>query len=464
MKNSSLLQKIESLYTYIIFSLIIYVLAYNLFHYDPIQGYDGEAHHAYVQNFLNIFVPGKTNQPSANFTYEFFSPPLPYVLPAFINEICKYSISSLNKLETCQDIYGFINILFLSFLFLITLVVYMKIIKIIFNKDTSFSLTILLTIGIFSTNYKAISMIRGEMYILFLNAFLIYRFLLLVKKSFNYQKQDIFIFGVTIGLLALSRQWAFLLFPSYFIFYFFVEKIYKEKYIKFMTFSFFIGFLISGWFYIGLFIEYGSFTTFNQDPTKFSFSNQPLDFYIPFFNESSMVFTKPIRPYFKNQFLPILYSDLWGDYWGYFSFTSRSLLTGRNQASIGDYLARVNIISLIPTFFLLYGFKQSFKSIKKLDRNNLDSLNIYLVFAIFVSFFGYMWFLISFPNPSGDTNKATYIIHLFHLLGLCSALFIEKIKTTNTKVGFSILSILFVVFIHNLSAMMSHFPVITFFD
>ena len=77
-----------------------------------------------------------------------------------------------------------------------------------------------------------------------------------------------------------------------------------------------------------------------------------------------MVFTKPIRPYFKNQFLPILYSDLWGDYWGYFSFTSRSLLTGRNQASIGDYLARVNIISLIPTFFLLYGFKQSFKSIK----------------------------------------------------------------------------------------------------
>ena len=167
MKNSSLLQKIESLYTYIIFSLIIYVLAYNLFHYDPIQGYDGEAHHAYVQNFLNIFVPGKTNQPAANFTYEFFSPPLPYVLPAFINEICKYSISSLNKLETCQDIYGFINILFLSFLFLITLVVYMKIIKIIFNKDTSFSLTILLTIGIFSTNYKAISMIRGEMYIFF---------------------------------------------------------------------------------------------------------------------------------------------------------------------------------------------------------------------------------------------------------------------------------------------------------
>ena len=44
-----------------------------------------------------------------------------------------------------------------------------------------------------------------------------------------------------------------------------------------------------------------------------------------------MMFYKPIRPYFSNQFFPILYSDLWGDYWGHFVFTSRDLLAGRNQ-------------------------------------------------------------------------------------------------------------------------------------
>lgn len=463
MNNSSLLNKIESLYTYIVFTLIIFVLTYNLLHYDPIQGYDGEAHHSYVQNFLNIFVPGKTDQPSSNLTYEFFSPPLPYILPTFINEICKFSISSLNKLEICQDVYGFLNILFLSVLFLITLVIYMKIIKIIFNKEKTFNLTILLTIGIFAANYKAISMIRGEMYILFLNSFLVYRFLLLVKNSFEYKKQDIFVFGIIIGLLAMSRQWAFLLFPAYFIVYFLVEKAYKEKYIKFMVFSFVVGFLISAWFYIGLYIEYGSFTTFNQSPTKFRFSNQPLNFYLPFTNEALLVFTHPIRPNFKNQLLPILYSDLWGDYWGYFSFTSRSLLTGRNQANIGAYLARVNIISLLPTFFLVYGFKQSFKSLKNSKTGNVDFLNKYIVISILISFFGYLWFLISFPSPSGDTNKATYIIQLFHLLGLCSALSIEKLKLSNPKISFSILSILFFVFIHNLSSMMSHFPKISIF-
>jgi hypothetical protein len=463
MKFSGLMHKIESLYSYIISSLIIFVLTYNLFHYDPIQGYDGMAHHAYVQNFLNIFVPGKTDQPSVNFTYEFFSPPLPYIFPTFINEICKLSISSTNKLDVCQDIYGFINILFLSILYIISLVVYMKIIKILFNKDNTFNLTILLTIGIFSTNYKAISMIRGEVYIFCLNAFLIYRFLLLAKKSFNYNKQDILIFGITVGLLALSRQWAFLLFPSYYIIYFLLQKTYKQAYLKFMLFSFLLGFLVSGWFYINLFLEYGSFTTFNQSPTKFNLSNQPIEFYLPFANEASLVFKNPIRPYFKNQFLPILYSDLWGDYWGYFSFTSKSLATGRSQANIGDYLSRVNLISLFPTLLLFYGFKESTKSLRKKNDNKLNILDKYLVFAVLVSFFGYLYFLISFPNPSGDTNKATYIIQLFHLLGLCSAIYIEKFKNKNGIVYFSILSVLFLVFIHNLSSMMSHFPMISIF-
>lgn len=463
MKSHIIFKKFEFFYSLTLSILIVYILIYNLFHYDPIQGYDGEAHHAYVQNFLNIFIPGKTNQPSINFTYEFFSPPLPYILPTFVNEICKFSNSSLNKLEYCQDVYGFVSIFFLSTLFIATLIIYMKIIKKIFNNNEVFNLSVLLTIGIFTINYKAISMIRGEAYIFFLNALLIHKFILLAERSFKYKKHDIYVFGIIIGLLALSRQWAFLLFPAYFFVYLFVEKIYKKNYLKFLISSFLVGFLLSGWFYIGLFFEYGSFTTFNLSPTKFRFSNQPINFYLPIFNESFMVFTNPIRPYFKNQFIPILYSDLWGDYWGYFSFTSRFLLEGRNQLNIGSYLARVNLVSLIPTIFLFYTFGKSIRSSQKLNNKKLEILNKYIVFAVFISLIGYLWFLISYPTDSGDTNKATYIIHLFHLLGLSGVLYIEKLKTSNPKLSFSILTILFLVFIHNVSAMMSHFPFIQIF-
>ena len=456
--NNKLLNKIETLTFGIVSISILYVLIYNLLHYDPIQGYDGDAHHAYVQNFLNLYTPGRLNQPSSNLTYEFFSPPFPYLFPAFVNEICKSYFSFENIYETCQKIYGFINIIFQSFMYLVLLYLYMKIVKLFNGTDKKIYLSVLLVLGLFTANYRSIGMIRAETYILLLNSFLLYRFLLLIKKSFAYDKSDIFYFGFTIGLLALSRQWAFLLFPAYFLLYFFIKKEHKLRYFKFLTYTFLIGFLISSWFYINLYIEYGSFTKFNQEPIPFSLKNQPLSFYLPIGNEASMVFTKPIRPYFQNQFLPILYSDLWGDYWGYFTFTSRNLEIGRNQLVIGDYLARVNIVSLIPTLLLFSGLRHSFKYIKNIDRSFKEYFNLYLSIAVFTSLFGYLWFLISFPQPGGDTNKATYIIHLFHLLGLMAVFRLEDLKQKNYRSYFSIMLILFFVFLHNLSAMMSHFP------
>ena len=456
--NNTILNKFESLTFGIVSISILYVLIYNLLHYDPIQGYDGDAHHAYVQNFLNLYTPGRLNQPSSNLTYEFFSPPFPYLFPAFVNEICKSYFSFENIYETCQRIYGFVNIIFQSLMYLLLLYIYMKIVKLFRGTDKKIYLSVLLVLGLFTANYRTIGMIRAETYILLLNSFLLYRFLLLLKKSFTYSKLDIVYFGFTIGLLALSRQWAFLLFPAYFLLYFFIKKEHKFKYFKFLTYTFFIGFLISSWFYINLYIEYGSFTKFNQEPIPFSLKNQPLSFYLPIGNEVSMVFTKPIRPYFQNQFLPILYSDLWGDYWGYFTFTSRNLEIGRNQLIIGDYLARVNIVSLIPTLLLFSGLRHSFKYIKNVDRSFIKYFNLYLSIAVFISLFGYLWFLISFPQPGGDTNKATYIIHLFHLLGLMAVFRLEDLKQKNYRSYFSIMLILFFVFLHNLSAMMSHFP------
>lgn len=462
--NNTILNKFESLTFGIVSISILYVLIYNLLHYDPIQGYDGDAHHAYVQNFLNLYIPGRLNQPSSNLTYEFFSPPFPYLFPAFVNEICKSYFSFENIYETCQKIYGFLNIIFQSFMYLALLYMYMKIVKLFKGTDKKIYLSVLLVLGLFTANYRTIAMIRAETYILLLNSFLLYRFLLLLKKSFVYNKLDIFYFGFIIGLLALSRQWAFLLFPAYFLLYFFIKKEHRLKYFKFLTYTFLIGFLISSWFYINLFVEYGSFTKFNQEPIPFRFNNQPLSFYLPIGNEVSMVFTKPIRPYFKNQFLPILYSDLWGDYWGYFTFTSRNLEFGRNQMIIGDYLARVNILSIFPTIMLIIGFKNSFTSRKVKEKIFTDYFNLYLVMATLVTIFGYLWFLISFPQAEGDTNKATYIIHLFHLLGLMTVLKLEDIKNKNYRYYSATIMVLLIIFLHNLSAMMSHFPLNNIFS
>ncbi len=453
----------ESTIFFSVLGLIVYVLVYNLFHYNPVWGYDGEAHHAYVQNFLNIFGPNKSDQPASNFTYEFFSPPLPYIFPTFVNEVCK-SFSPINdNLEFCQNLYGFVNIIFLSLVYLSLLFLYMKIVNKVLKSNRFMSSITLLVLGLFSVNYKAISMIRGEMYILFLSAFLIYRLLILIEKSYIYTTKDVIIFGSTIGLLALSRQWAFLLFPAYFIIFFFIDKKNKKDYLQFLTFSFLLGFIISSWFYFGLYLDYGSFTSFNMESSGFNLNNQTQSFYLPSSQAASYFFYKPIRPYFENSFLPILYSDLWGDYWGYFSFTSRSLDTGRNQLLIGDYLARVNLVSIFPSLLLILGFKNSLKLRKIQRRSTFDYLNIYIVFGVIFSFFGYLWFLISYPETTGDTIKSTYIIQLFHLLGLSAVIYIEKLKKMKKNFYYFIQLSLFIVFIHNLQTMLSHFPILNLF-
>ncbi len=110
--NSKFIDKVESLTFGIVSLSILYVLIYNLFHYNPIDGYDGGAHHAYIQNFLVLYTPGRLNQPSSNLTYEFFSPPFPYLFPAFVNEICKSYFSFENIYETCQKIWQCLLFLF----------------------------------------------------------------------------------------------------------------------------------------------------------------------------------------------------------------------------------------------------------------------------------------------------------------------------------------------------------------
>ena len=448
----------ENYLIYSLISSIIFLLVYNIINYDPIYGYDAEAHHSYI-DYIAMYLPNSFNLPNFEATREFFNPPLPYIFPSLVQIICRNFASSSDLLKTCQPIYGFYTQIFQSLLFVASIYMYLKIFNKIRNKIKFLDLSVILLFCLLTVNYKTFSMIRGEPYIIFFNSILIYQFLLLCKKSFKYKLKDIFIFGILIGCLALSRQWAFLLFPSYFLLIFFIKSsIERRRYIKFISFSFSIGFIISSWFYFGLFFEYGSFTAFNKEPSAFNLLNQPLSFYIPYGEEMIYLFTKPIRPYFSNTFLPILYSDLWGDYWGYFSFTSRSLDTGRNQLLIGDYLARVNIVSLFPTFLMILGLRTGIKSLRTSSKKENDYFYSYIALSIFVTFFGFLWFLIKYPAlPTGDTNKATYMIQLFHLLSILSINYLDKLKEINLKKYKIILSILIFVFIHNFSAMMSHF-------
>lgn len=455
MKNKTDLNAILSL---LLIISLVFIFIFNMFNYDPIYGYDAEAHYEYVEGFYAMYIPGLSEQPSNEITREFFNPPLPYVLPATISLFCKKLVDVEDEAKYCQKYYGKSIQITNLFLFFLSIYFYLLTFKFI-TKKKLINLNVILPISILAVNYKTFSMIRGEPFIIFFNSVLIFYLARHIKNNFDIRTQDYIVFGILLGLMGLSRQWAFLLFPAYAYLLFAFDKSEKrKKVLKFLIYSFSIAFIVCSWFYFKLFFEFGTFTAFNMSPSNFNFKNQPLNFYTLGSEEVKKLFSKPIRPNLNNNFLAIFYSDFWGDYWGYFVFTNRFLDIGRNQLNIGNYLARVNIVSIIPTLFFIFGFVKSKDFFEGLDLEKFNSFLNFIKLSAFFSILGYMWFLIKYPEiPQGGTIKATYMIQFFHLITIPSIFYLYYLEASNKKIYLWVVSILSFVFIHNFSTYLSHF-------
>ncbi len=450
LNNYLSINSLEKTLTFILFFSTLFVLIYNIFNYKVNFGYDADAHIRYVNAFA-MYLPKTFRIPLSYETYEFFSPPVGYVFPAIVQVVCRNLFDVSDLVTYCVPIYGKFTQVFQSVLYFFTIYFYIKTINLFLGKKSKINLSIFILISLLTVNYRTISMIRGEPYILFFLSISIYLFMLIINSEYKNTKK-IILLGLTLGLLGLSRQWGLLIFPAFFLPFLFIEKNNQKQYLKMLLIVFSIALIIITPFFVSLYQNYGSITSFNKDSYGFDITNQPISFYNPFNSDALKVFTKPIRGNFDNQLLPILYSDLWGDYWGYFSFTSNYLDQGRNQMEIGDYLARVNILSIYPTILLAFGFL----NLKKIDKNKVFAY--FIKFAIISSFIGYLWFLVSYPEiPSGDTIKSTYIIQMFHLLAFSAAIYLEQIKESNLRKYNIIVLTLFFIYLHNISAMLSHF-------
>ncbi len=427
----------------------VFILIYNIFYFNPILGYDAESHYDYI-NHLSRYLPRDLNLPTHNETREFFNPPIGYIVPSIAQVFCRNLIQSSNFLRDCQPYFGNVTQIFQSIMYIATIIINLNTLKLFNNSKNIVNVSYLILVSLLAVNYRTISMVRGEPYILFFLSLFLFIINKHEEEKFEFNYKSIFVTGLIIGGIALSRQWGFLLFLPLIILFF--SKQLNIKYFKLWSFSALIGAALSSWFYINLFIKYGTFTPFNMKSPGFSFSNQRLSFYFPNYEQLTYLFYKPIRPHLDNQFFSILYSDLWGDYWGYFTFTSRFLDEGRNQLIIGDYFARVNIISIITTLIIIVFCYLTYKNYK--SRFLIQYINL----AIISSLLGYFIFAISYPDWSGDSIKATYIIQMFHLAVFLSSIYFHKLEKINKKIYNGILSILVLIYIHNFQTYLSHFP------
>ena len=431
---------------FVIYIAVNFIVLTNAILHNPFIGYDVPEHLKNIQFLASLSWPDPSQ------SEEFFSPPLPYVLPALTyGTLILFTDYRQIALPIACKIAQIGNLCLSLGLTLLLL----RLCEEYRPKCKLLKIATLLLLGILPVYYKTFSQVRPEPYVAFFFVLSTYIILRITSKEVTYSKQ--LILGISLGLLILSRQWGFFLLVCTTIFFIRRSLLDRNKriyYIKSVIFSMFWALLVGGWFYGYLYFHYGRITAFNRSPAStFAFSNQPLDFY--FGLSPSKLFSSPIRPNFANQLIPIIYSETWGDYWGYFLADKHNL----KQAPV-DFLARLNIFGLFPTFLLLGAYLAGLLSLikKSLSPDNSISKEVVFLLSLIVTIcmIGYGWFLIRYPSlGKGDTLKATYLIYIFPFLCLLAADLVRKISLISPSIKIIVFSVLFLVGIHNLPGLIS---------
>lgn len=318
--------------------------------------------------------------------------------------------------------------------------------------------------------YKTFSQVRGEPYLVFFTVWAIYLILKMIYGQEGLTWRGGIGLGVILGLMVLSRQWGFMLFPAMLgliLLVWIFDRARWWQFAKTFATSFIVALLICSWFYLFLNEERGSFLAFNRDAQPFSFSNQPATFYRNIGLKNLLLFKAPVRGSFDNRLFPIFYSEMWGDYWGYFVFIQDRFTLGRlgygNSEQITPYLGRVNAASIFPSLILFGGVLTSAFSCAKLFRSDPaeKSRLLFLAFLLLflaISFLLYLYFLIVYPTlEQGDNIKATYMLHALIVLPFLGAVFLERLRQRKQLLYTVCVGLLGLVVVHNLPAMITRY-------
>lgn len=461
----------------VVFVLINGLVLLNAIVHASYRGYDS------IAFMINIDILSQGQLPYPSRTPQFFSPPLPFVIPALARHYLDLSIHSAAKIGQWVQ-------------FLLSIGVTFYLLKMCrqvgFKKSATFCT--LLFLGLLPVYYRTFAMVRGEPWVLF---FLILAMNQMVAIFLNQQAKTwrIVLLGIFLGLGLLSRQWAIFFVPVLFGvggIAFVKRPRWRWLAFKSVSLSLLVAFVMSSWFYFHLKAEYGKFSAFNRQPAEsFSLRNQPASFYFDLSFKELM--THPQRPSFSNRFWPVMYADAFGDYWGYFSVyvyefkkdyywpmfwlirnggeEKLRYIVKTNLSSISPYLGRVARVSLFPAVIFIAGF--IYVLIHLCRPHGLfdwhqplgQFLLMYLLLAL-VTMLGYGWFLIMYPNlKKGDTIKPTYILQVFPFFAMCAGCLMGQIQEKWPRLYKGLLVILAMVAIHNLPVMVSHAGMLRpFFD
>jgi hypothetical protein len=124
----------------------------------------------------------------------------------------------------------------------------------------------------------------------------------------------------------------------------------------------------------------------------------------------------PFKPNLNNRFVPQLYADAWGDYYGVFVWNNSDLRPSTGERRT---LTVQMLLAIVPTLLMIGGWLALL--FRSLAPGRLRSKPERLLVALLplAGIVGMLYFTVSYPTPDGDVVKATYMLTTVPAWAIC---------------------------------------------
>jgi 4-amino-4-deoxy-L-arabinose transferase-like glycosyltransferase len=442
----------------VLFALVNGLVLWNALHHHPPAGYDANAHIRYALTLAEGRLPTRRD------TYEFFSPPLSYAAPALA------VATGLVDGDTAPRLAQVLNVVYSVG----TTILLLRIAEGMSPGGVALKRTALLLLGMLPVYYKTFAFVRPEPMLTFLSLAV----LLVATRVFDgreHRVRDGVGLGVLMGLSLLARQQAVFVIAAVAVFALLAAgSLAARGPLRSLAAALVVAFLVGGWFYVAQARDTGGVLAFSpglqtgRDAAFFRGTGE------------GVLFRDPVRPAFRNQLGPVLYSETWGDHGCYFlvygsqegrpvwgtyleeALTKRPRWLRTNRWSMGRYLGRVNLVSLVPTGVFLLGLGAGVASLRARARTRAndpraDALAL-LTLTVLATVAGYVVLLaFLYANPTGSLIKATYVLPAFPPAALLAAAILERLGALKPRLHKALLGLLVLVALHDAPAFVTRY-------
>ncbi|MGZ4399468.1 MAG: ArnT family glycosyltransferase [Gaiellaceae bacterium] len=391
-------------------TLFATVVVWNVFHYDWLRGYDAWALHRYTDAIrVGHHLPGKGD------TDVWHNPPLFFVLAALLEGLSGQLgwPSDPHRLVQLFDAACVTGVVVFTFL----------IARQLFPRSRGAQLSALGLAAATPVLLRAGALYHPEP----LAALLATMTLWFVVRAFVQERSGLragLWAGLLVGLACLTRTWALALVPAIVLALAVDWRFRSGRRALAMAGAFLAIFALTNapWLaYKG--VRFGNPLAYSQPVAEqWRQHGRPLSFYVGF--PVSGVFRTPYDPHYRNQLLPVVYSDWWGDYWRYFAVPASEVGQQGPMPSHAQHQRAVQSwVGVAPTLLGLAGVAAL---VVMAWRRRSPALTA-VASSVLLLGLAYALFLLRYPKQDGDNIKALYLLNGVAPLAVCAGFALSRV-------------------------------------